>query len=52
MKDIYFKNLSAKEEEEFRRWARENYSPGQRIQYYWHPVVRQECAKINEEIRD
>ena len=44
-----FKNLSPDEEKEFRKWARENYCPLDPIQGVWHPVVQDECAKINSE---
>jgi hypothetical protein len=45
-----FRDLSKEEEKEFRNWARENYTPGEEIKRFWHPVVRDECIKINEEI--
>ena len=44
-----FKDLSAKEEEKFRQWARENYKPLTEIKGIWHPVVQEECVKMNKE---
>lgn len=44
-----FRDLSDKEEAEFRQWARENYHPNEPISGIWHPVVQDECARINSE---
>lgn len=44
-----WRELDETEEQEFRQWARDNYQPGQPIEKLWHPVVRDECALINEE---
>lgn len=44
-----FRDLNLEEEKEFRQWARENYKPGDEINSVWHPVVRDECEKINQE---
>ena len=44
-----FRELDESEELDFRKWARENYVPFQDISGGWHPVVRDECKKINEE---
>ena len=44
-----FKKLSPKEEAVFRKWARDNYSALHRISGVWHPVVQDECRKMNEE---
>ena len=49
MKDNLFKKLSEEERPEFRQWARDNYNPGSEIRDYWHPVVREECRKMNAE---
>lgn len=46
---VMFRILTAKEEKRFRRWARKNYKPGNNILEIWHPVVQDECNKINEE---
>ena len=45
-----FRDLTAEEEKEFRQWARENYVALQPIQGIWHPVVQDECRKINLEV--
>ena len=44
-----FKTLTEKEKEEYRKWARENYTEGGPIPRIWHPVVQAECALINQE---
>jgi len=44
-----FKELSAKEVKEYKAWARKNYKPFEPISGIWHPVVQEECAKINSE---
>lgn len=44
-----FRELDESEDQEFRKWARENYVPLEDISEHWHPVVRDECAKINNE---
>jgi hypothetical protein len=44
-----FKNFDPGEETEFRRWARANYKPFSPISDVWHPVVQDECTKINTE---
>lgn len=44
-----YKELSEQEKEEFRKWARENYKPFTPIEGTWHPVVQEECTKINAE---
>lgn len=46
-----FRTLNATEIQEFRQWARQNYKPLTPIQGYWHPIIQQECACINEEAR-
>lgn len=42
-----FKDLSPAEEREFRDWAQKNYRAFEPIQGTWHPVVQDECVKIN-----
>jgi hypothetical protein len=49
MKDEMFRELSADEQVDFRRWARVNYKAGQPINEVWHPVTRDECDIINRE---
>lgn len=46
---LTFRELDKKEEKEFRQWARDNYKKGDEIKPIWHPVVRDECNKINED---
>ena len=43
-----FRELTESEEKEFRQWAKDNYLPGAEIQVIWHPVVQDECRKMNE----
>ena len=45
-----FRELTPEEEIKFRQWARDNYIPGSKIKLFWHPVVRLECVKMNEEL--
>ena len=42
-----FAKLSAEGEQEFRQWARNNYTPGSVIKTVWHPVVQAECHLMN-----
>jgi hypothetical protein len=44
-----FRELSPNEESQFRQWARDNYQPFTDIKGIWHPVVQDECRKINQE---
>ena len=44
-----FKQLNASEELSFRNWARENFSLTQEVNPMWHPVVRDEWAKLREQ---
>lgn len=41
-----FRDLSPEEEEEFRQWARDNFSPEKEISECWHPVVVDEWKKL------
>ena len=43
-----FRKLNKEEEQEFRQWARDNYRPLDPIEKIWHPVVQDECLKINK----
>lgn len=45
-------DLTEKEHQENREWARQHYRPGQPINAYWHPSVIAECLTINEEYTD
>jgi len=44
-----FMELSPKQEQKFRKWSRENYQPYTEINGTWHPVVQDECVKMNKE---
>ncbi len=44
-----FRELEDEEVEEFKVWARENYTPFSEIKGVWHPVIQQECIEINKE---
>jgi hypothetical protein len=46
---MQFRRLRPKEELQFRVWARGNYEPGSAINPLWHPVVQDECQRINRE---
>ena len=45
-----FKILSNEEQKEYRKWARENYTVYEPIKGLWHPIVQDECVKMNVEI--
>ena len=49
MRDSFFKELSPEEETQFRGWARRKYNLGAEIKNVWHPVVRDECERMNLE---
>jgi len=49
MSDGFFRNLSEEDEGEFRQWARDNYNAGGEVSGLWHPVIRDECRRIDEE---
>lgn len=49
MKKRLFRDLTPEEEISFRQWARNNYRPGSDIYGLWHPVIQDECVRINEE---
>jgi hypothetical protein len=44
-----FRTLTKKEEKVMRRWARDNYKTFGPISGLWHPVVQDECVKMNTE---
>jgi hypothetical protein len=46
---MFFRELTPTEETKFRSWARDNYTPGTEISGIWHPVVQDECVRINEQ---
>lgn len=41
------RRLSRKQRQELRKWAQENYEPFDHIMGSWHPIVQQECVKMN-----
>lgn len=47
-----FRELTPEEEPEFRQWARKNYKPFTVINEIWHPVVQDECERMNKELED
>lgn len=47
--DWVFDKLSPEREKIFRQWARDNYIPHSVISEAWHPVVRDECQKMNDD---
>jgi len=49
MNDTLFRDLDAKEIAEFRQWAREHYAAFGEVCQLWHPIVRDECYKIDAE---
>ena len=50
--DCFYRDLDAKEIAEFRQWARENHKAGDTVSGLWHPIVRDECQKIDAEEED
>lgn len=44
-----FRELDEKEIDDFKTWARDNYTPFTEIKGIWHPIVQQECIEINKE---
>ena len=46
---LLFKQLDEAEQAKARQWARDNYRKFSPINGIWHPIVREECAKINAE---
>jgi hypothetical protein len=48
MKMKMFKELTQKEETEFKDWAKLNYKPFEPIKGIWHPIIQAECVKMNE----
>jgi hypothetical protein len=47
-----FRTLSPEETADFRQWARDNYTPGSPVNPVWHPVVQDECERMNREDTD
>lgn len=44
-----FRKLDDNEVKEFQEWARHNYIAGTDISKLWHPVVQEECKRMNKE---
>jgi len=42
----FHKDLTPKEEKEYRQWAIDNYNIGDPINNLWHPVVIDECMNM------
>lgn len=49
--EAFFRDLDPEEEEEMKKWARDNYTRMSPIKGVWHPAVQQECAKMNAEVK-
>jgi hypothetical protein len=49
MDDSFFKTLNETEEKQFRDWARKNWKLGDSINELWHPCVRDEIKKMQNE---
>lgn len=47
-----FKSLSKDEEKNYRKWARDNYTPIENIPGIWHPVIQDECVRMNAGIKE
>ena len=43
-----YRRLDAREEDEFRQWARDNFVPGVAAKASWHPVVRAEWGRLQD----
>ena len=46
--ELFRDDLSEDETEDFKKWARENYTPFSEIKGVWHPIVQQQCIDINK----
>ena len=47
---MVFRKLSEAEEIEFRQWAKDNYKPLDEIKGFWHPIVQDECKRMNAKL--
>jgi hypothetical protein len=52
MDNSFFRELNDQEVEQFKQWARDNFKPDMEINETWHPVVRQELARLQKEQED
>jgi len=46
------RDLDDIEEQEFRQWARDNFNVMDKIENYWHPVIKQECQIMIEQYQN
>ena len=46
---MLFRELTEEEKDRFRQWARQNYKVYSEIKGIWHPVVQEECVRMNAE---
>lgn len=46
---MIFKKLNSKEELDYRLFARKNYDEFHSIPGHWHPIIQDECLKMNLE---
>jgi len=46
---LTFRKLNRIEEKEMRQLARNDYKPFSKMSESWHPVYRNECARINRQ---
>ena len=46
---MIFKKLNSKQESEYRLFARNNYDLFSSIPGHWHPIIQDECLKMNLE---
>lgn len=44
---IIWDKVTPEEETEYRAWARDHYQIGDDINGRWHPVIQDECVKMN-----
>lgn len=49
MDNSFFRELNDQEVEQFKQWAKDNFKPDMEINETWHPVVRQELARLQAE---
>ena len=46
------RDLDDNEEQEFRKWARDNFNVMNKIETNWHPVIKQECQIMIEQYQN
>lgn len=46
------RDLDDNEEQEFRKWARDNFNVLNNIEAFWHPVIKQECQIMIEQYQN